>query len=240
MASAKEILALAESFSAQSPHSPSASTLIAESSLALDNTSNTTTRAISGSNNSLYLSEMARNLAEYLTDDSKNVLKKAGGIMPLVDLWSVYNRARGGVDLVSPEEFVQAARLWEKLRLPVRLREFRNGLLVVQEVGRTEGRTVGELLGYLREVGIPSPVKRVSLRNMAGDGGTGDDGVATSEIFGRGITAQEVAQRFGWSVGVAGEELAMAEENDVLVRDEQGGGGVTFWENWIVELDDEA
>ena len=182
---------------------------------------------------------MARNLAEYLTDDSKNVLKKAGGIMPLVDLWSVYNRARGGVDLVSAEEFVQAARLWEKLRLPVRLREFRNGLLVVQEAGRTEGRTVGELLGYLRDMRIPSPMKKVSLESIARDV-VGGDGVVVNEPFGRGITAQEVAQRFGWSLGVAGEELAMAEENNMLVRDEQGAGGVTFWENWIVELDDEA
>ena len=229
MASAKEIIALAESFAAQSPTSTDANALLAESAKALDTV---TTRDMSGGDASLYLSEMSRNLAEYLTDDSKGILKKEGGIMPLVDLWSVYNRARGGVDLVSPAEFEKAARLWEKLRLPVRLRQFRNGLLVVQEAGRTDSKTVSQLLGFIRELGIPPSAKTVSKDAF----GSGSDSGRAEACFGRGITAQEVAQRFGWSVGVALEELEMAEEKEILVRDEQGGGGVTFWENWICEL----
>ena len=227
MASAKEIIALAESFAAQSPSSTDANALLAESAKALDTI---TTRDLSGGDASLYLSEMSRNLAEYLTDDSKGVLKREGGIMPLVDLWSAYNRARGGVDLVSPIEFEKAARLWEKLRLPVRLRQFRNGLLVVQEAGRTDSKTVSQLLGFIRELGIPPSAKSIAM-NAAGSGST-----LVEAHFGRGITAQEVAQRFGWNLGVALEELEMAEEKEILVRDEQGGGGVTFWENWICEL----
>ena len=224
MASAKEIIALAESFATQSPSPTDATALLAESAKALDMVA---TRDMSGGDASLYLSEMSRNLAEYLTDDSKGLLKKEGGIMPLVDLWSVYNRARGGVDLVSPGEFEKAARLWEKLRLPVRLRQFKNGLLVVQEAGRTDSKTVVQLLEFIRELGIPASAARVAA------------GVGAGAWFERGITAQEVAQRFGWSVGVALEELEMAEERDFLVRDEQGVGGITFWENWIRELDEE-
>ena len=56
------------------------------------------------------------------------------------------------------------------------------------------------------------------------------------EAFGRGITAQEAAQRFGWSVGVASEELEMAEEKGALCR-EEGVEGLRFWENWIVDDD---
>lgn len=235
MASAKEIITLAESFAAQSP-SPAvnANALLAESAKALDTA---TTRDMSGGDASLYLSEMSRNLAESLTDDSRGLLRQEGGIMPLVDLWSVYNRARGGIDLVSPSEFENAARLWEKLHLPVRLRQFKNGLLVVQDAGRTDSKTVAQLLGFMEEVAIPASAAKVDNNVTTGDGVAGG---STETWFGRGITAQEVAQRFGWSVGVALEELEMAEEREILVRDEQAAGGVTFWQNWISALDDEA
>ena len=46
------------------------------------------------------------------------------------------------------------------------------------------------------------------------------------ETFGNGITAQEAAQRFGWSLGVASEELDMAEQNGALCRDGEGMEGV--------------
>jgi hypothetical protein len=51
-------------------------------------------------------------------------------------------------------------------------------------------------------------------------------------LFGRPVTAQEVAQRFGWSVGVAAEELEMAEDKGVFCR-EEGIEGLKFWSNFI-------
>ena len=220
MASAKEVVALAESFAKKSDEgSADADPLIAESAKALDMV---TTKDMLGSNagsESLYLSEMSRNLAEYLTDDAKGILRKEGGIMSLVDLWAVFNRARGGVELISPMEFEKAARLWEKLKLPVRLRRFKNGLLVVQQADRTDDKTIAQLLSWLQE-------SHTSYSNPGV--GWGD------YAFGRGITAQEAAQKFGWSVGVASEELEMAEEKGALCR-EEGIEGLRFWENWIVD-----
>jgi ESCRT-II complex subunit VPS36 len=49
------------------------------------------------------------------------------------------------------------------------------------------------------------------------------------------VTAKETAERFGWSVGVATEELEMAEERGALCR-EQGLDGVRFWENFFAEI----
>ena len=220
MASAKEVVALAESFAKKSDESSAdANQLIAESAKALDMVTTKDMLSSSAGSESLYLSEMSRNLAEYLTDDAKGILRKEGGIMSLVDLWAVFNRARGGVELISPMEFEKAARLWEKLRLPVRLRQFKNGLLVVQQADRTDEKTIAQLLSVLHESHIPSSDLEV------GDG---------NEAFGRGITAQEAAQRFGWSVGVASEELEMAEEKGALCR-EEGIEGLRFWENWIVD-----
>lgn len=220
MASAKEIVALAESFAKKSDEgSADANQLIAESAKALDMVTTKDMLGSSAGSESLYLSEMSRNLAEYLTDDAKGILRKEGGIMSLVDLWAVFNRARGGVELISPMEFEKAARLWEKLRLPVRLRQFKNGLLVVQQADRTDDKTIAQLLSWLHELHTSSSNSEVDWDH---------------EAFGRGITAQEVAQRFRWSVGVASEELEMAEEKGALCR-EEGIEGLRFWENWIVD-----
>ena len=223
MASAKEVIAFAESFAKKSENDPTdANQLLAESAKALDMVTTREMLGSKGGSESLYLSELSRNLAEFLTDDSKGILRKEGGVMSLVDLWAVFNRARGGVELISPLEFEKAARLWEKLSLPVRLRQFKNGLLVVQQADRTDDKTIAQLLAWLQEL---------CLYNQADK----------HETYGRGITAQEVAQHFGWSVGVANEELDMAEENGALCR-EEGIEGLRFWENWIVEdrSDEEA
>ena len=220
MASAKEVVALAESFAKKSDEgSADADQLIAESAKALNMVTTKDMLGSSAGSESLYLSEMSRNLAEYLTDDAKGILRKEGGIMSLVDLWAVFNRARGGVELISPLEFEKAARLWDKLKLPVRLRQFKNGLLVVQQADRTDNKTIAQLLSWLQELDTLSSTSEVG---------------GAYEAFGRGITAQEAAQRFGWSVGVANEELEMAEEKGALCR-EEGIEGLRFWENRIMD-----
>ncbi|RAL63906.1 hypothetical protein DID88_003094 [Monilinia fructigena] len=156
-----------------------------------------------GSNSeSLYISELSRNLAEFLMDDARGVLRKTGGIITLVDLWATFNRARGGVELVSPLDFEKAARLWEKLKLPVRLRQFRSGVLVVQGSDRTDEKTIKTLLTWLRDLHVVPPEKEVPW---------------DWHEFGRGVTSQDAAEHFGWSIGVAEEELEMAEERGPYV-----------------------
>lgn len=219
MTSAKEVIALAERFSSQATTGngggSEVNAILSQSVSALDLN---TTKDMLGSD-SLYISELSRNLAEFLTDDTKGILRREGGIMSLVDLWQVFNRSRGGVELVSPSEFAKAAEMWDKLRLPVRLRRFKSGLLAVQGRDRTEEKTIASILAWLAELHHEPPQKEVSWE---------------WRLYGRGVTAQETAQRFGWSVGVASEELEMAEEKGALCR-EQGLDGLRFWENWLVK-----
>lgn len=224
MASAKEIVALAEEFAQQSTEKGSeGDALLAESATALGMVTTKDMLGSSTGSDSLYVSELSRNLAEYLTDDAKGILRKEGGIMTLVDLWAVFNRTRGGVELISPADFEKAARLWEKLALPVRLREFKNGLLVVQRHDWTDDKTIAQLLAWLQEFHVVPP----------------DVDIAWDWArFGRGVTAQEAAVRFGWSIGVASEELEMAEEKGTLCR-EEGVEGIKYWENWIVHGKDD-
>ncbi|KAI9732539.1 MAG: hypothetical protein M1834_003874 [Cirrosporium novae-zelandiae] len=220
MASAKEIMALAETFSIEARsttngESSDADALLSESATALGVV---VTKDMMGSGNAsenLYLSELARTLAEYLTDDSKGVLRQEGGIISLVDLWAVFNRSRGGVELVSPSDFEKAARLWEKLKLPVRLRQFKSGLLVVQSHDWSDEKTIRQLLNWFHELHSAPP-----------EGTANWDWVQ----FGRGVTVQEAAHKFRWSVGVASEELEMAEDKGILCR-EEGAEGLRFWEN---------
>lgn len=220
MSSAKEVVALAEQLARQNGGSEGmsveASAVLAESATQLGLV---TTKDIvgGGSSQSLYLSELARNLAEFLTDDARGVLKKAGGIITLVDLWAMFNRARGGVELVSPMDFEKAAQLWENLKLPVRLRTFRSGVMVVQGRERTDETTIKALLAWLQDLHEFPPETEVAW---------------DWQEFGRGVTAQETAERFSWSLGVAEEELLMAEEHGAVCR-EEGLEGLKFWVNYI-------
>lgn len=225
MASAKEVVALAERFSgamaasSTTTGSTEASALVSRSATAMGLMTTKDVLGTGSTSDSLYLSELSRNLAEFLTDDATGVLRREGGIMTLVDLWAVFNRARGGVELVSPLDFHKAASLWEKLNLPVRLRSFRSGVLVVQGKDRTDEKTIAGLLAWLGTLHATSA-----------------DEVSPWDVrrYGRGVTPQEVAERFGWSVGVASEELQLAEERGVLCR-EEGVEGLRFWENWLTE-----
>lgn len=218
MGSAKEIVALAESFKDKSAGgSPEGNALLQESATALGMITTKDMLSSNPSSEALYLSELSRDLAEYLADDARGILRNEGGIMSLVDLWAVFNRARGGVELISPLDFEKAARFWEKLNLPVRLRQFKNGLLVVQRYDWTDDKTIAQLLSWFQELHTTPP-----------SGESNWDW----EAFGRGIMPYEAAQRFGWSLGVATEELEMAEEKGMLCR-EDGVEGVRFWENWI-------
>ncbi|MCJ1440205.1 MAG: hypothetical protein MMC23_000688 [Stictis urceolatum] len=216
MASAKEIIALAESF-ADKTADGSATKILNDSAAGMGMSMTKDMLDSAAGSDSLYLSELSRALAEYLTDDRQNVLKREGGVMSLVDLWAAFNRARNGVELVSPLDFEKAARMWEKLGLPVRLREFKNGLLVVQRYDWTDDKVIALLLGWLQQLHEEPPKEGVEWDQAA---------------FGRGFTAQEAAAKFGWSVGVAVEELQMAEEKGVLCR-EEGIEGLKFWENYI-------
>ncbi|KAB8231083.1 ESCRT-II subunit protein VPS36 [Aspergillus alliaceus] len=221
MASAKQIVTLAETLARESgmgdETSLETSAVLSESAAALGMV--TTKDMLSSGSENLYLSELSRNLAEYLTDERKGILQNEGGIISLIDLWALFNRSRNGVELVSPSDFQRAAELWETLRLPVRLRRFKSGLLVVQRYDWSDEKTIQQLQDWLLELQQSPP---------AGSGAVHWDW----HVFGRAITAQEAAQRFKWSVGVAAEELEMAEDRGILCR-EEGIEGLRFWGNYI-------
>ena len=142
--------------------------------------------------------------------------------MGLVDLWASINHSRNGVELISPADFHNAADAWDRLGLPVRLRTFRSGLRVVQARDWTDEKCVASITSWLRSL-QRSPPEHTTAWDW--------------RSFGCGVTAQEAASRFGWSLGVANEELEMVEEKGALCR-EEGVEGLKFWLNYLVVEDD--
>lgn len=229
MTSAKEVIAMAEQFRSQNSSAdsltPEARAVLSDSASALGLTTTKDMLGSGSASENLYITELSRNLAEFLTDDRQGILKREGGIISLVDLWAVFNRLRNGIELISPLDFERAAQMWETLHLPIRLRQFKSGLLVVQERSRTDEKTIASLLSWLRQSSEPTATLGVS------------DGESEICRFGRGVTAQETAERFGWSVGVAAEELEMAEDMAAVCRD-QCLDGIRFWENHFAQLEE--
>ncbi|KAF3284623.1 hypothetical protein TWF173_008711 [Orbilia oligospora] len=166
----------------------------------------------SSSSLSLYHAELARSIADFLADDTRSILKKEGGAITLVDLWAVYNRARG-IELISPSDLESAAKLFDKLQLPVRLRQFKSGLLVIQERNKTDEKVAKSVVAWLDEL------SDLETRDTIAD-----------NKWGKSVLAKDAAEKFGWSIAVAIEELEMVEERGELVRD-TSFEGVRWWKS---------
>lgn len=122
----------------------------------------------------LFHSELARQLCEFLDKP----LRHAGGNMSLADVYCLFNRARGTgalspghlritgkcshfvcqcLELISPEDLYRACVLLEPLKLPLRLRKFDSGVMVIQS-GACRYRSrysvqIIELIGHLLQRG---------------------------------------------------------------------------------------
>jgi len=74
-----------------------------------------------------YHEELAKQLATFV----KDVIDEEGGVMTLTEVYCRFNRARG-MELVSPEDLINAAKQFERLRIPLKFHQFESGVLVIQ------------------------------------------------------------------------------------------------------------
>lgn len=87
---------------------------------------------------SLYLQEMARQLASFL----RPRLESSGGMMLLTDVYCMYNRARG-TQLISPEDLLAALALFPQLAVGMRVRIFNSGGSGSSKGGSSGSATAG-------------------------------------------------------------------------------------------------
>ncbi|XP_020709833.2 vacuolar protein-sorting-associated protein 36 [Athalia rosae] len=95
-----------------------------------------------------YFRQLARELAQILEEP----LREVGGIMALTDVYCRVNRARG-LELLSPEDVLNASRQLAPLNLPVILRTFDSGAMVLQLASHNEEVIVQAIEALLEEKG---------------------------------------------------------------------------------------
>uniref|UniRef100_A0A7N8YKJ7 Vacuolar protein-sorting-associated protein 36 n=1 Tax=Mastacembelus armatus TaxID=205130 RepID=A0A7N8YKJ7_9TELE len=84
-------------------------------------------------------------LAKQLGDMLQAPLEERGGMMALTEVYCLVNRARG-MELLSPEDLVNACKMFESLKLPLRLRVFDSGVMVVQLQSHSEEEMISSAL----------------------------------------------------------------------------------------------
>uniref|UniRef100_A0A667XWE4 Vacuolar protein-sorting-associated protein 36 n=1 Tax=Myripristis murdjan TaxID=586833 RepID=A0A667XWE4_9TELE len=91
-------------------------------------------------------------LAKQLGDMLQAPLEERGGMMALTEVYCLVNRARG-MELLSPEDLVNACKMFESLKLPLRLRVFDSGVMVVQLQSHSEEEMIASALDNVSEKG---------------------------------------------------------------------------------------
>nr|KAI3430421.1 hypothetical protein D9Q98_005016 [Chlorella vulgaris] len=185
---------------------------------------------------SLYHQELARQLADFL----KAPVERASGMMPLPDVYCLYNRARG-TELISPDDLLTAIKLFPRIRAPLSLREFASGVKVVQADSHSDEAICRRLAQMVQ----PAPTAAAAQPRQGEEGAPGgpatssaaamaeSDGVLLAAL-GPSITSTEVAVGLGVPVPIAGEHLRTAEARGVLCRDD-GPEGLRFFRNFFAD-----
>ncbi|CAK0763346.1 hypothetical protein CVIRNUC_003048 [Coccomyxa viridis] len=141
------------------------------------------TKATSGA---LYHRELSRQLVDFLTPR----INRAGGMMPLPDVYCLFNRARG-TELISPDDLLTAVKLLPAIGAQLTFRQFASGVLVVQSHAHSDEQVRAQLLEL-----------------------TGSSGLGSS------LTSSNVAAALHVPLAIASEHLLAAEGCGALCRDD--------------------
>lgn len=154
----------------------------------------------------LYHQQLSRQLADFV----KIPLERSGGMINLIDVYCVFNRARG-TELISPEDLLQACSLWKNVDVPVMLRLFDSGVMVIQNKSYNDEQVL-------------SRIKSLALK---------------PEALRSGISASDAAIMLGIAPAMAKEHLLTAEIKGLLCRD-VSPDGFRFYVNLFqdINLDD--
>ena len=110
-------------------------------------------------------------------------------MLTLPDIYCLFNRARG-TELISPDDLLQAVSQFESLGLPMRMRRFDSGVIVVQSDRHDEAEVRTRLSAFV------------------------------AEHDATGVSSIDVASHMGISLPIANEHLLAAEVALTLCRDD--------------------
>lgn len=148
---AKEMVALSKSISQKLKEKGSSltddETIMFKSHLLSLGISDPVTKSAYASS-STYHRELAKQLAEVL----EQPVRDAGGILAMTDVYCRINRARG-LELLSPEDLLNACKIMESLQLPLRLHVFASGVTVLKLASENDENTARETRQLIDEHG---------------------------------------------------------------------------------------
>ncbi|MQM19410.1 hypothetical protein Taro_052414 [Colocasia esculenta] len=151
----------------------------------------------------LYHQQLSRQLADFV----QRPLERSGGMIAVIDIYCLFNRARG-TELISPEDLLQACALWDKLDVPVMLRKFDSGVMVIQNKTHSDE----EIFTRLKSLALKPNALRM------------------------GVSPSDAAIILGIAPALAKEHLLTAESKGLLCRD-VSPEGFRFYVNLFEEID---
>jgi ESCRT-II complex subunit VPS36 len=84
-------------------------------------------------------------------------LADQNGMLLLHDVYCMYNRARGGIQLISPTDLINACSQFTNLGIPMVLHEFASGVIVIRDAALNDDAVVAKVAAFVSEHGGTSP-----------------------------------------------------------------------------------
>lgn len=213
---------------------------------------------------SLYHQELSRHISEYLMNFE---LIKSTSMITSQDLFANYNRylvlTQGfGTPMISPQDFRKSLDLASELQLPISLKTYGSGLVVVtQGQGQLQHQLHVSVVQFLEKQHQKFRYHKIRLLVLLGQVNTADS--ETGEVLGErsnfkagwdqdvyseeqdsyfhGNTIAEIADNFNWSYSIALEELDTCVSEGVVVIDQNILGTFYFTNQFgAVQTSDET
>lgn len=166
---------------------------------------------------SIYHQELAQHMCEYLLNFK---LTKSTSMITTQDLFASYNRfsilSQGfGAELVTTQNFQKCLQYFETLKLPIKLKTFQSGLVVVTQRLHDLQDIHQVILEYLVAEENRFMYEKFTSELLADSDGYMKD---TYKSF-HGKTVAEIAENFGWSSAICVEELTRCIDEGLVVFD---------------------
>ena len=150
---------------------------------------------------SKYFRELAKEAFRIL----ETPIRESGGLMTLTDAFCRVNRARG-LELVSPEDLLNACKVFKQVHIPLRLHTFpKSGVVAIKST----------------DAGALDKIAKATEQ-------------ALKDAETTGITADDLARSAGVSLVLAKERLLSAEDEGVACRDDSVQG-LRFYPNLFLQ-----
>lgn len=175
---------------------------------------------------SLYHQELARHISEFLLNFELTLVTS---MITVQDLFASYNRflilSQGfGSELVPPQDLQKSLDVLDKLKLPVRLKTYLSGLVVVARRSHDLQDLHRLVMQYLIDEENSFTYLKYRSELLADADGYMRDKYRAFY----GLTVSQIADHYGWSPAVCAEELQRCIEAALVVVDENISGTFYF------------